>query len=246
MPGYYTILNFLGHRIRSRKWDSFHSPYLFRLLTDCCNEKITFPVFERIESKRKEFFDSSKRISRMDYGAGMISGLKGSNQKISTIANRSISLPYQCRFLYRLVNMLKPHTMIEFGTCLGISSAYLAMGATGGKLITIEGDTALAEEAEKIFESLEIKNIVPINSTFENFIENELKATGPLDFVFLDGNHKSAALIKYYQALKPHFNPNTIVVVDDIYWSSDMYKGWNSLVAMPEVRQSVDCFQFGL
>ncbi|MEP6648088.1 MAG: class I SAM-dependent methyltransferase [Saprospiraceae bacterium] len=246
MHGYYTFAKFIEHRFRGRRWDSFHSPFLFRLMTYCCDDRIHSEAFKEIEGERKKMIRSKEKISRQDFGAGKEERYCKENQKISSIAKKSLSLPFQCRFLYRLMEYINPVSMIEFGTCLGISSAYIAKGVSDGQLISIEGDMSLYRIAHSLFEKLSIKNIKVINSSFENFLTEEEKNIGSLDFIFLDGNHRSEALIEYYQHLKPHFTSETILMVDDIYWSSDMNAGWKLLTKMPEVRQSVDCFHFGL
>src|SRR4030095_549875 len=227
-----TLLSFLQHRIRSRKWNSFHSPYLFRLFTYCCDEKIVFPEFNEIENIRAELIHNTQHIKRTDFGAGSRMETLTPERSISSIAQHSRSLPFQCRFLFRLMRMVKPVTAIEFGTSLGIATSYLAHGNPGSQIITVEGDPILASMAGEFFLEQDIKNIRLFNSTFEDFIRMELAQISTVDFVFLDGNHKSGPLLEYYNAMKPFFNSNTIIVVDDINWSHDMRQGWFALTAM--------------
>ena len=171
--------------------------------------------------------------------------MKNTSQKISTIAKRSLSHPYQCRCLARLVISENPGHVLELGTSLGISTAYLQSGATKAKVITVEGDPALAKLALQTFEQVGLTNIQLIESTFEDYLEHK-QDNSRLDIVFLDGNHLSSAIIHYYEKLKTRFTPRTMVIIDDIYWSIDMQNGWKKLINMPEVTQSVDCFQFGV
>ncbi len=241
-----SILNFLHHRLHAHRWDSFHSPYLFNLFTFCCDDRNYFPEFGIIENKRKDLIHLKDKIKRIDFGAGPAITASSSEKPLSFIASHGLSLPFQCRFLYRLMKMTKPNTIIEFGTSLGIATSYLATGSMESQVITVEGDPALASIAQKVFEEKGIKNIRLFNSTFEDFLKQELKEIKSIDFVFLDGNHKAEPLLFYYHSLQPLFNSNTIVMVDDIYWSKDMHEGWTILIEMPEVTQSVDCFQFGL
>lgn len=241
-----TILNFVNHRFAARRWNSFHSPYLFKLFSYCCDDRNDFPVFENIENRRLEFIRLKEKIKRSDFGAGSSVSTHSPEKYISTIAEESLSLPFQCRFLYRLIRMTKPGIIIEFGTSLGIATSYLAKANPECQIYTIEGDPILSNMAQKLFNDLELKNTRIINSIFEDFINQELKKIQKVDFVFLDGNHKGGRLNYYYRALQPYFTEHTIMMVDDIYWSKDMHEGWNKLIAMPEVTQSVDCFQFGL
>jgi predicted O-methyltransferase YrrM len=57
-------------------------------------------------------------------------------------------------------------------------------------------------------------------STFEDFLASPGNHDRKIDLLFLDGNHHSKALLQYYEKLKSNFSANTIVLVDDIYWST--------------------------
>lgn len=241
----FTLISFLRNRIKGKRWDSFHSPYLFRLFSYMINDGEALEAFNRIEVLRRKWQKDETMIERNDFGAGSIHSEKKVSEKISTIANRSLSYPFQCRCLARLLQLENPGRILELGTSLGISTAYLQSGAPGAKVITVEGDPQLAKLATHTFDDLGMNQIELIVSTFEDFFENKLDDT-KIDVVFLDGNHQSSALIEYYNKLKTRFTLRTIVIIDDIYWSSDMNEGWNKLVNLPEVTQSVDCFQFGV
>ena len=236
---------YLKHRFKAKRWDSFHSPYLFHLFITCCDEKNNSPLFEKIERERNRFKDSDESIERVDYGAGSVFSTVGKQQKIANIARHALSNPFQCRFLSRLVKYTQAKTVLEFGTSLGISGAYLATGNPEAHVITVEGDPALVIRSRKVFETLALINIQILEGTFESFISTTNDLT-PVDILFLDGNHQSKALLEYYHSLKHLYKPETVIVVDDIYWSEDMKNGWNELIALQEVTQSVDCYHFGL
>ena len=241
----FTLMSFLLNRIKGKRWDSFHSPYLFKLFSYMRNDREIPGSFSRIEALRKQWQKNESIINRNDFGAGSIHSAKMQSEKISHIATRSLSYPFQCRCLARLVHAENPGLILELGTSLGISTAYLQSGSAGAKVITVEGDRELAKLAAQTFEQLGITQIQLVVSTFEDYFKNN-QDDSKLDIVFLDGNHVSTALINYYEKLKPRFTPRTIVIIDDIYWSRDMQEGWKKLIAMPEVTQSVDCFQFGV
>lgn len=240
-----SILHFLGHRVNSRRWDSFHSPHLFELFTYVCDDRILFPPFGPIEEKRRSLMKSPEKIERKDFGAGSSYHNK-LETTIASVAKSALSKPYQSRFMSRMVRFTSSQTMLEFGTSLGIASAYLAAGAPTGKVATIEGDPSLANVAKKVFEELRMQNINLVNKKFEDFLQQNIHQHDPIDFLFIDGNHRKENLLSYYFALKPLFHYKTIVIVDDIYWSKGMHLGWKELISQPEITQSVDCFQFGV
>jgi predicted O-methyltransferase YrrM len=146
----------------------------------------------------------------------------------------------------RLVHLEKPNVILELGSSLGISAAYLQSGNPSSAITTVEGDPELAKLANTTFAELDMTGIQLVVSTFEEFLESPGNNDRKIDLLFLDGNHHSKALLQYYEKLKSNFSVNTIVLVDDIYWSKDMQEGWRKLIDLPEVTQSVDCFRFGM
>jgi predicted O-methyltransferase YrrM len=146
----------------------------------------------------------------------------------------------------RLARHHSPQTIVELGSSLGISAAYLATGSPGSKVITIEGDRMVGAKAIGIFNTLGIKNIELINDTFESVLTSRIQSIGQIDLLFLDGNHRKEALLSYYHMLKKQCHENTIIIVDDIYWSAEMTSAWTEIIREKEITQSVDCFQFGL
>ena len=246
MPLIKSGLDYLRHRWRARRWDSFHSPFLFKLFSYACDDTIRFPLFESIERCRHDLLNSSAYIRRSEFGAGSRMHENQVSQSVAGIARTALSLPFQCRFMARLANFTSPEVVVEFGTSLGIATAYLSAGIPTAQIITIEGDPVVAEYASINFQSLGINNISVVKETFETFLTGRLQELKSIDLIFIDGNHRKASLLQYYAALKKFISPQTIIIVDDIYWSEEMNEGWNELTNYPEVTQSVDCFQFGL
>jgi len=243
---WYTFLSYLRNRLKGKRWKSFHSPFLFRLFSYMGDEQVKFEKFAAIEILRKKWLHTNDQIVRQDFGSGSSYTGKQKTERISMIAKQALSLPFQCRCMARLVQMEKPAGIVEFGTSLGISAAYLQSGNPHATITTIEGDPELGRLASFTFTDLGMNEIQLIISTFENYLDVHRDDTSSIDMLFLDGNHRSEALLFYYDQLKNRFSSNTIVMVDDIYWSKDMQEGWRKLIAMPEVTQSVDCFQFGI
>lgn len=240
----FTLKAYMHHLWTARRWSTFHSPYLYELFSYCCNEKNIFPGFAQIENWRNELKASKQPIERNDFGAGSAAGNRA--QTVQGIAKRALSLPFQCRFISRLCHFTKVNVALEFGTCLGISAAYMHAGSPDARIVTVEGDSSLAKLAIEGFKKLPVRNVDVIQSTFENFLKTNPTGDTKFDFIFLDGNHCSTPLLTYYDQLKKHMHEHTILMVDDIYWSADMHSGWQKLINKKEVTQSVDCFHFGL
>ncbi len=37
-----------------------------------------------------------------------------------------------------------------------------------------------------------------------------------------------------------------LIIMDDIYWSKEMYAAWKEIISWPGVRVSIDLFQMGI
>lgn len=246
MAGLREIGSYINHWVTSKSWRSFHSPYLFSLFRYILDDDNRLPAYLKIEEKRQSLLSSSEKIHRKDFGAGSKSTPSLMSVAVSDIARSALSLPFQCRIMSRLAMACAANHIVELGTSLGISAAYLASGRKESNVFTIEGDPSIANIARKVFQEMDLKNIVLINSTFENLLDAGFLPFDSVDLVFIDGNHRKDALLYYYEKLSPYFHSDTIAVIDDIYWSADMEAGWNALINQQAVTQSVDCYQFGL
>lgn len=242
----FTFLAFFHNRWKGKRWDAFHSPYLFRLFSYMGNDAVRLEKMKAIELMRKAWQQNHESIQRTDLGMGSVHHSRSSQVPINKIARHSLSRPFQCRSMARLVHHEKPATLLELGTSLGISTAYLQEGCCKTKITTVEGDPNISRLAKITFEKLGLDQIELVTSGFDQYLAKEKTNSASIDLLFLDGNHESNALLAYYDLLKKRFTSQTIVIIDDIYWSKDMYNGWTKLIAMPEVTQSVDCFQFGV
>ena len=217
-----------------------HSPFLYKFAEAVMEKPVKrFPDIETLRNKLKA---DRSTIHRTDFGAG--SKQLRTITTIANIAKSSISHPLVCQWLYRISSFFQPEEILECGTSLGISSAYLAKGSPGSKITTVEGDSEVFKIANKNFSQLNLE-IDSINNTFHSFLE-DISPDQDFDLVFLDGHHNYKATKTYFQKLKPHFKPTTIAILDDIHWSTEMEKAWEELKNDPLVRSSVDLFQLGI
>ena len=73
-----------------------------------------------------------------------------------------------------------------------------------------------------------------------------LAATDKLDVVFFDANHRSEAVMKYFNQCIEHIHPDSVFIFDDIYWSADMEKAWNEIRKDKRVTATIDLFEIGI
>ncbi|HJV20493.1 MAG TPA: class I SAM-dependent methyltransferase [Sediminibacterium sp.] len=234
---YCTASNGKGHGV--------HSPFVFELITRVLNDDRDFYMYQPIENLREELLVRTTEITIEDFGAG--SRVKKSPvRKISAIAASSLKPRKFGQLLFRLVNHLLPQTILELGTSLGITTSYLAAANSNARVITMEGSAAVADIARSNFMKLGLHNIALITGNFDHTLEPTLAQVQQIDFAFLDGNHRYEPTIRYFNHVMNKAHANTVIILDDIHWSSEMEQAWGEVKRDKRVRLTIDLFYIGL
>ena len=227
-----------------------HSPFVFDLVTKVLEDKEIYPEYEQVEKLRLELLANKMLTEVEDFGAGGEDS-PTYQKRISEIAAKAAKPAKWGKLLYRLCRYFEARDILEFGTSLGISTAYQAFGAAsageGAQITSMEGSQNLAELARINMQQLGLKDMVEIvPGNFDDTLEEVLSGFDTLDFVFIDGNHRKEPTLKYFEQLLPKAHNDTVFVFDDIHWSNDMSEAWEELKSHPDVRVTVDLFYLGL
>ena len=89
-----------------------------------------------------------------------------------------------------MINYYQPETILELGTSLGVTSAYLASAKPDATLITMEGSASIASIAKSNLKQLNLNNVRVVEGNFDETLSNTLSNIQQIDFAFLDGNHR--------------------------------------------------------
>ena len=234
---YFTASNGKGHGI--------HSPFVFNLVTKVLNDKSQYTEFEKIELLRKQLLSNKTILEIEDFGAGSV---KGSTKKrrVQQIASVSLKPKKYAQLLYKLVKYVKPKTILELGTSLGLTSAYLASANKEAQLITIEGAPSIAAIAKENLDHLQLQNVHLITGNFDETLETVLAKKSAIDFVFIDGNHRKEPTLRYFEQLLKKSTEQSLFVFDDIHWSRDMNEAWTTIKNHSSVTLTIDLFFIGL
>ena len=239
------LYNYLIYRFKSTNEHGVHSPFLFDLLLGTIYNKKAFYCYRPIEDLRKELMDSKKILHCVDLGAGSLLQNKTS-KSISEIVKVAAKPEKYAQLLFRLVNHFQPATILELGTSLGISSAYMACANSRSAVITIEGCTEIAAVARQNFKKLELKNIEQLIGNFDERLPEVLKKIDQLDFAFFDGNHRKIPTINYFEQCLEKASERSVFIFDDIYWSDEMKQAWQEIKNNDRVTVTIDLFYFGI
>lgn len=222
-----------------------HSPFVYHLITDVLHSSKEFARFNEIEQRRAFMLRDRRVIQVTDYGAGSRKH-KGNRRKVTDIASTALQPRWTAQCLFKLVNYLQPETVIELGTSLGITTAYLATGNLKAKVVTIEGASGVAEIAKENLRSLGLTRVQVITELFGTALPDVISGIRNPAFVLIDGHHTCNATMEYFELLLPAMKEGSVVVLDDIHWSAGMQRAWHELINHERVQLSIDFFDFGL
>lgn len=223
-----------------------HSPFLYSLAEEVIRGNKSTDGGKNIEMLRRECLESKEIIMKTDYGEGAKSiGGVIYPVELRRIAMTSLTPKRQARRLARLVQFIKAGRILEIGTSLGMTTAYLAMANPESRVITLEGCPELCRKAGGHFAKLGLKNIGLIEGRFEDTLPRALMQLGSIDMVFIDGNHQKEAVLDYFEKCLAYAHNDTVIVFDDIHASKGMKEAWELVKQRQEVRISLDFFYTG-
>src|SRR5690606_17151514 len=81
---------------------------------------------------------------------------------------------------------------------------------------------------------------------FDRVLPETIASLERIDFLFIDGNHRKEATINYFFDCLPKLHSASVLIFDDIYWSSGMKEAWREIKAHPDVRVTLDLFHVGI
>lgn len=233
--------------------EGVHSPTLFYIVRMIMYDDNAYYAFPQIEQQRERLLHNTNTLCQIDYGTGARAKENGGNtgilRRIADIARSHLAPPATGQLLFRLANYLTvslrtPLTIVELGTSLGITTAYLASPNRANTVLTYEGAEEVADEAMKTWRTLGLTNIEPVIGN----IDQTLAASCPkqVDLAYIDANHTYEATLRYFRQLLPAAGQQSIYVVDDIHHSPEMERAWCAIQAVPQVTSTIDCYNFGL
>lgn len=241
------LKRYLGYYLTasSGKGHGIHSPFVYDFIKQVLRDKKENALFAPIEFRRNILIRDNRFIEVADLGAGSATN-KRKKRKVADIARSSLKSKKYARLLYRIAKHYQPKEIIELGTSFGITTAYLASANSNSKIISCEGDAAIAGIARQNFAALGINNIELVEGDFAETLPMILSTAGPSGLYFIDGNHRKESTISYFRQIIHSSNSLAILVFDDIHWSRDMEEAWTEVKTYPEVRLTIDLFFMGL
>ena len=234
---YFTASNGKGHGI--------HSPFVFQFITEILNDTTGYPAYKTVETLRTKLKKDQTILTIEDFGAGS-SADKSHQRTIASIATNAAKPRKFGQLLFRMVKKYLPHTILELGTSLGITTSYLSLANPGATLVTFEGAKTVAENAKNNFKQLDLQNVRLVEGNFDETLSTTISLLPSIDFAFIDGNHRREPTVNYFNTILYKTNNFSVIVMDDIHWSAEMEEAWKYCKAHDSVTLSIDLFFVGI
>ena len=263
----YRVGSYLKHQLTARHTGGhgIHSPYLFEWVRMVMADDNSYYAWAKIEEIREQLLRDEREVTFVDYGSGraLSSSPADANKRlVKDIAKGSLAQKKYAQMLARLVRWLgsanpqylskrmedRGLNIVELGTSLGVTTAYLATMNKGDKVLTFEGCNAVAEIAKENWKLLEINNIeCHVGEVTEESLRLAVvDLQGGLDVAFIDANHTYEGTKSYFNVLAEKVHEKTVIVVDDIHYNQAMEKAWMEICADERVTSTMDLYQMGM
>lgn len=236
----------LGYLFRARTPGQLHSPFLFDALRFVFDNQRQYYAFREIERVRKSLSKSPVQVPPNDLGAPSRKASARNMRTIGDVIRISTSSAFKCQCLFRLATYMESQVIVEIGAAAGISTAYLASSSPRAEIHTLEGHPVLTDHIARVAGALEIHNIRIHPGPFEDTLPALLQDLDHFDLAVIDGNHRPGPTIAYYHLLKEKHTDESIIVVDDIRWTEEMWRAWCEMRDDVEVAAALDMFSFGV
>lgn len=133
-----------------------------------------------------------------------------------------------CLALYKAAREHGSGGIVELGTNLGISSAYLAAGARHHQASVVTGDCSGKRLgiARNLHAECGLTNVDYVEGFFESTATRIFDMVPRWTLAFIDGDHTLEGTRRYYDLAKRTARPGCMVIFDDIEWSEGMKAAW--------------------
>jgi len=110
-------------------------------------------------------------------------------------------------------------------------------------VISLEGCERTAAEAKRNLSEFGISNVDLQTGEFDTSLKTVRNRN--FDLIYFDGNHQKDATLRYFELLLETANNDSVWIFDDIHWSPEMSRAWETIQNHPKITVAIDTFQWG-
>lgn len=234
------IFSWLKYQKNASSKYYLHSPLVYDFYLKVLELSVDDSL-QKIKEARKQLAKRYSLLQKYEHATNSI------NFTSSQILERKVAVKHKYgKLLYALSKHYQPKCIVELGTSIGISTAYLAAGNPTAKVISADANRDATAVAKDFHQQLRLNNIELLSGLFDKLLPSVLTQVETPCLIYIDGNHTYDATLSYFQAFLPFMRDGSILVFDDIYWSKEMTAAWHQIKQHPQVKLTIDVYQFGI
>lgn len=240
------LLSYITYKLRSKTRFKVHSPFVYELVEKVFRDNTKYDDFDLLNDVHARYKKRTDKVETLDFGAN--SGSRKfvvKYKSVGKLVKKSGHTKKQLELLFRLARYFKPDQILELGTSVGISTAYLGKGWPKAKLVTMEGSMGIASVADDNLKRRGVEVELEVGE-FSAIIDHVLENIEKLDLVFFDGNHRMEATLNYFEKCVAKSHEESVFIFDDIHWSPGMELAWRKIQKDQRVSISVDIYWAGI
>jgi precorrin-6B methylase 2 len=242
----------LKHRLSS--WNTggegVNSPYLFEWVRMVMSDKNTYYRWADIEQCRHELLKCRVEIEcASDCSLGAECCMRHRCQ-VRDVAKRSLQEKPYSQMLFRLVNWLghdlrtgsKGLSLIEIGSGVGLTTAYLAGVDTRDVVLSCDGCEAMVKIARENLEKLGLMNVVCHEGMMPKAMLDEISE---IDIAVVDLVRTSFTM-DYFDSVTQKIHEKSVLVLNNIHYDTASEDLWKQICQDKRVTTTMDLYQMGL
>ena len=207
-----------------------HSPLVYHFITEILNDTRNFYAYQEIDALKNKLISDKRKIN-----------ISGKETSVSSFVKTSLPTKYN-QLLFRMVAYYKPSYILEIGSSLGITTAYLASPDKKKGVHTIESNEPLAIISLQTVSSLALPNtsqsIGNIRKPFSEIPERK--------YGFILINHPNWESEEQIKDIFSIVEEDAIVIFVGINKNAETKLVWNHLISNLNKSISVNLFNFGI
>ncbi len=238
----------IRHFFRARYWrgHSVHSPFVYHIVRHVISGWHHDPgLTDAVSRYRRGLLADGSELLVGSMGAV---SREPRLRRVCDIARQTATSDKYGRLLARLAREMRPCGILELGTSVGVSTAYMAAACPTARVLTMEGLDAVARAARRHLEAAGLTGVTVMSGDIDERLPEALDALpdGKVELAFIDANHSREATLRYFEALARRRAEKCLLVFDDIYWSAGMTEAWRAIVEDGRVMTTIELPRMGL
>ena len=137
---------------------------------------------------------------------------------------------------------MKPKSILEIGTSLGIVTVALSSAQESSKITTLDENEKTVNIIREMFKKNTFKNVKFLAGNFDITLPQALNNS---DFIYFKGKNINETTLKYFEFSLTYIHNDSVILFENIHSDKESEKIWNHIKNNKKVTVTIDTFFWG-